>query len=187
MPDEVAVITTLGCGSRRAERASLAEALSAFRRVIWMQDPARLEGGDVMRIGKDLFVGLSARTDKAGVTHLAEVLRPFGYRVIPVELRGCLHLKSACSYVGDGGILSNRGLLNSEPLRGYRFIDVAALDQQQPMRCAWRAREGGHRGAALGIPCHGCLVARRRVPGAFGGCHGITESGIRRDLLQSCF
>ena len=126
--DEVAVITTLGCQSRRGERASLAEALATFRPVVWMQDPARLEGGDVMRIGKDLFVGLSERTDMAGVRHLAEVLRPFGYRVSPVELRGCLHLKSACSYVGDDGILINRGLLDSESLRGYRLIDVAASE-----------------------------------------------------------
>jgi dimethylargininase len=123
--DEVAVITTMGCESRRGERESLAEALAAFRALIRMRDPAKLEGGDVMRIGKDLFVGLSARTDLAGVQQLAGALKPFGYRVTPVELRDCLHLKSACSFLGDGCVLINRAYLNTEPLRSYRFVDVA--------------------------------------------------------------
>ena len=123
--DEVAVITTMGCESRRGERASLALLLARFRPIIWMRDPARLEGGDVLRVGKDLFVGLSARTDAAGIAQLAEELRPFGYRVIPVELRDCLHLKSGCSYVGDDAILINRRWVDTAPLNGYRFIDVA--------------------------------------------------------------
>jgi dimethylargininase len=123
--DEVAVITTMGCESRRGERESLAEELAEFRPVIRMRDPARLEGGDVMRIGKDLFAGLSARTDPAGVEQLATELKPFRYRVTPVELRDCLHLKSACSSIGQGSLLINQGWLNTEPLRHYRFIDVA--------------------------------------------------------------
>ena len=59
--DEVAVITTMGAASRRGERASLAAALADFRPVIHMQQPARLEGGDVMRVGRHLYVGVSGR------------------------------------------------------------------------------------------------------------------------------
>jgi dimethylargininase len=59
--DEIAVITTMGCERRRGERESLAAALAAFRPLIRMRDPAKLEGGDVLRTGKDLFVGLSAQ------------------------------------------------------------------------------------------------------------------------------
>jgi dimethylargininase len=123
--DEVAVITTMGCESRRGERASLGAALAEFRPLIHMQDPAKLEGGDVMRIGRDLFAGLSARTDLTGVEQLARELKPFGYRVTAMELRNCLHLKSACCYIGDGAILINRDLVDTEPLLGYRFVDVA--------------------------------------------------------------
>ena len=123
--DEVAVITTMGCASRRGERESLAEALSPFRPLIRMRDPAKLEGGDVMRIGKDLFVGLSDRTDEAGVAQLAAVLETFGYRVTPMALHNCLHLKSACSYLGDNSILINQAWVDTEPLRRFRLIDVA--------------------------------------------------------------
>jgi dimethylargininase len=123
--DEVAVITTMGCASRRGERESLAEALAPFLPLIRMREPAKLEGGDVMRIGKDLFVGLSDRTDRAGIEQLATELDPFGYRVTSMALHDCLHLKSACCYLGDNSILINQTWVDTEPLRRFRLIDVA--------------------------------------------------------------
>ena len=123
--DEIAVITPMGCESRRGERESLAGALAEFRPVVWMRDPARLEGGDVMRISRDLYVGLSARTDAAGIAELADCVRHFGYRVVPVELRDCLHLKSACTFIGDACVLGHRAFLDAAPLAAYRFLEVA--------------------------------------------------------------
>ncbi len=124
--DELAVITTMGAAGRRGERASLAAALAAFRPVIHMQDPAKLEGGDVMRAERDLYVGLSARTDAAGAVQLGELLAPYGYRVTAVELRDCLHLKSACCYLGENTVLINRAWVDGSALGGYRLIDVAS-------------------------------------------------------------
>jgi dimethylargininase len=123
--DEVAVIATMGAASRRGERASLAAALSEFRPVVHMADPAKLEGGDVMRVGRDLYVGLSARTDAAGAAQLGEILAPYGYRVTAVELRDCLHLKSACCCVGEGTVLVNRAWVDWSVLGKYRLIDIA--------------------------------------------------------------
>jgi len=123
--DEIAVITTMECESRRGERESLALAILPFRPLFWMRLPATLEGGDVMRIGRQLFVGLSARTNATGIAQLADDLKPHGYRVVPIELRNCLHLKSACCYIGDNAILINPAWVNMEPLNGFRFIEVA--------------------------------------------------------------
>jgi dimethylargininase len=126
--DEVAVIATMGAASRRGERASLAAALAEYRPLIQMRDPAKLEGGDVMRAGHVLYVGLSARTDAAGVEQLREELKPFGYRVKALELRDCLHLKSACCFIGDDTILINRDWVDATPLERYRLIDVARAE-----------------------------------------------------------
>jgi dimethylargininase len=127
--DEVAVISTMGAPSRRGERDSLAEALAPFRPVIHMRDPAKLEGGDVMRLGRDLYCGLSARTDREGVEQLGEILAPYGYRVTAVELRDCLHLKSACCAIAEETILINRVWIDTRPFERYRLVDV---DPQEP-------------------------------------------------------
>ena len=124
--DEAAIVTRMGTPSRRAESDSLAEAIAAFRPVRRLTDPAMLEGGDVMRIGRDVFVGLSSRTNTAGVRQLTEELRQFGYEVHSVEVRGCLHLKSACCPLGDGKILANTAWLDAAPLQKYELIEVAA-------------------------------------------------------------
>jgi dimethylargininase len=123
--DEVAVITTMGAPSRRGEQRSLAAALAEFRPLLFMRLPGKLEGGDVMRVGRDLYVGLSARTDQAGVDQLRELLKPFGYRVTALRLRDCLHLKSACCCIGENTVLINRDWVDAEPLAPYRLIDVA--------------------------------------------------------------
>jgi dimethylargininase len=123
--DEVAVITTMGAVSRRGERASLAAALAEYRPVIHMRDPAKLEGGDVMRVGRSLYVGLSARTDAAGIDQLREILTPFGYSVTAMELKDCLHLKSACCCIGNDTVLMNRNWVDAASLERYTLIDVA--------------------------------------------------------------
>ena len=123
--DEIAIVTRPGAESRRAECESLAAAVEPFRAVHRMQTPATLEGGDVMRVGKDVFVGLSSRTNTVGVDELTEILTPFGYKVHPVDVRGCLHLKSACCSLGEGKILANRAWLDAASLGGYQIIDVA--------------------------------------------------------------
>ena len=121
---EVAVITRMGVASRRGEAESLARALAPYRPLHRLSEPATLEGGDVMSIGQTLFVGVSHRSNRAGIEQLAAALAPFGYIIVPVEVRSALHLKSACCYIGDGVILANRDWLDTAPLSRYRIVDV---------------------------------------------------------------
>jgi len=123
--DEVAVVTRMGVESRRAESDSLATALEYYRAVRRMQAPGSLEGGDVMRIGKTLYAGISKRTNREGVEQLGAILRPFGYQVIAVEMRDCLHLKSGCSYLGDETILINSRWIDAGVFPGMKTIEVA--------------------------------------------------------------
>jgi len=123
--DEVAVIARMGAESRRRESESLAAALAEFRPIEWLREPATLEGGDVLRIGKTLYVGISRRTNREGAVQLAELLDEFGYRVVPVQVRGCLHLKSACSYLGDHLVLANRQWIDAAAFRDFEIVDVA--------------------------------------------------------------
>lgn len=126
--DEIAVMTRMGAESRRGETESLARALSVYRPLAFMEAPATLDGGDVMRIGRTLFVGASSRTNADGISMLREILAPYGYQVKGVEVKGCLHLKSGCSYVGRNSVLVNRSWIDAAQLKEFDLIDVAATE-----------------------------------------------------------
>ena len=122
--DEVAVITNMGAPSRRPEARSLVETLSHYRPLKFVVEPATLDGGDVVRAGRQVFVGLSQRTNREGFDQLREKLTPYNYQVHSVAVTGCLHLKSGCSHVGNNTMLVNRSFIDVEPLRRFELIDV---------------------------------------------------------------
>ena len=122
--EEMAVMTRMGALSRRKEADSLAAALGRFRPLAWIREPATLEGGDVLRAGSTLFVGLSARTNPAGIAQLAKILEPLGYTVRSVPVRGCLHLKSGCCAIGARRILVNREWIDTAAFDGFEAVAV---------------------------------------------------------------
>jgi len=123
--DELAVILPLGTESRRPEAASLAVALSRFRDLAQITAPASIEGGDVLRIDRTLFVGLSTRTNAEGIRQLAAILAPHNYKVVAVPVTACLHLKSAVTHIGRNTLLANRAWFDPAPFVGYDWLDVA--------------------------------------------------------------
>jgi dimethylargininase len=127
--DEVALLTMPGAPSRRGEIDVVGEALARFRPLERTRLPATLEGGDVLRVGHRLFVGRSDRTNEAGIARLAAVAEPLGYRVVPVTVTGCLHLKSAVTALDDGRLLANPAWLEMSPFAG---LGVVAVDADEP-------------------------------------------------------
>jgi len=122
--DELAVILPLGTKTRRREAQSLAHALARFRKLEYVSIPGTLEGGDVLRIGRKLFVGLTKRSNAEGIGQLAAILAPYDYEVIAVPVSGCLHLKSAVTQLGGNTLLANRTWFDAAPLAGHEWIDV---------------------------------------------------------------
>jgi dimethylargininase len=123
--DNMAVITRLGASLRRNETESIAEVLKEYRTINQITDPGTLDGGDVLRIGKTLYVGNSVRSNIPGIKQLMEIVAPYGYDVVIVEVKGCLHLKSAVSLVAEETLLINRFWVDADSLGGSReFIDI---------------------------------------------------------------
>jgi dimethylargininase len=122
--DEIAVITRMGALSRRREGETLARALAPYRELRYIDEPGTLEGGDVMLIGKTLYVGYSRRTNVAGIQQLAGIVHPLGYFVVPVEVRDCLHLKTACCYIGADTVLANRAWMDTDALCSLKVLNV---------------------------------------------------------------
>ncbi len=127
--DEVAVITRPGAASRRAEATSIAAVLGKYRDLVRIESPGTLDGGDVLRVGRSLYVGTSSRSNASGIEQLGRLLQPFGYRVQPAAVRGCLHLKSAVTQVTADELLINSRYVERNQFPGMRFIEV---DESEP-------------------------------------------------------
>ena len=128
--DEVAIIARPGAPSRRPETLSVGEALAPVRRLEQIVDPGTLDGGDVLCVGRQLFVGRSTRTNEDGIQQLRELVQPFGYTVVAVPVVGCLHLKSAATQVAPGTLLINPQWVSPAAFTGCRLIEV---DPREPL------------------------------------------------------
>jgi dimethylargininase len=128
--DEIAVLTRPGAPSRRPETESMAGALAPFRRIVAIEDPGTLDGGDVLRVGRVLYVGRSARTNPEGIAQLSRHLSPYGYAVRSVETNGCLHLKTAVTEVADGTLLVNPAWVDRHTFGDSTLIEVDPAEPQ---------------------------------------------------------
>jgi dimethylargininase len=122
--DEVAVVTRPGAASRRGETSAVAEALAAHRIVHTIAPPGTLDGGDVLRVGRRLFVGASGRTNAEGIAQLRAFVGRYGYTVEAVPVHGCLHLKTAVTEVAEGVLLMNPAWVDPLPFAGFERIVV---------------------------------------------------------------
>lgn len=121
---EVALLTRPGADSRKPETESIASALAPYRDIVRVQPPATVDGGDVLVLGKDIFVGMSTRSNTRAIDQMNQLLGKYGYKTHGVELRDCLHLKSAVTRVDDEILLINRNWVDVENFEGYKLIDI---------------------------------------------------------------
>jgi dimethylargininase len=139
--DEVAVITRPGAPTRRREVESMAKTLSAYKPLLRIQSPGTLDGGDVLRVGRKLYVGLSSRTNHEGVSQLEALLNKWDYDVIRVQVTGCLHLKSAVTQVGEDLLLINPLFVRPECFAPIETISVAPAEAHGA-NALWISRAG---------------------------------------------
>jgi dimethylargininase len=117
----VAIITRPGAESRRGEVGPVEAELRRFRPTVQMTAPATLDGGDVLVAGDTIYVGLSQRTNAAGV----QQLRTFsGMNVVAVPVEGALHLKTAVTRVSDDALLIDPTCVARDAFPGWRLIET---------------------------------------------------------------
>ncbi len=103
---DLAVLTRPGAPPRRAEVAGVAAVVQSLGlRTAQIQPPGTLDGGDVLQVGRTVYVGRGGRTNGAAIRQLRALLAPLGHSVVAVPLHGVLHLKSAVTALPDGTFL----------------------------------------------------------------------------------
>jgi len=128
--DEVAIVTRPGAPSRRAEVPGVAEVLAQYRPLHTIEAPATVDGGDVLVVGRRVYVGQSGRTNSNAAAQLHRIVAPFGYTICAVPVRGCLHLKSAVTALSDDVLLVNPERIDATWFREFHFVEV---DRHEPM------------------------------------------------------
>jgi dimethylargininase len=122
--DELAIVTRPGAESRRLETRAVADALARHRELHVIQAPGTVDGGDVLVAGKQVFVGLSTRTNEAAAVQMARLLQPHGYTIREVAVRGCLHLKSAATALSDDLMLVNPAWIDPAVFAGFTLVEI---------------------------------------------------------------
>ena len=121
---EAAVITRPGADSRKPETESIIRALSPHVKLFHVREPATVDGGDVLLLGKNIYIGLSSRSNQEAIAQLNALLREDGYTVTGVRMHDCLHLKSAVTRVDDKTLLINKGWVDMHHFENFDLIEV---------------------------------------------------------------
>jgi dimethylargininase len=121
---DTAVLTSPGAPTRRGEilgaEAAVRQLGLAVHRI---QLPGTLEGGDVLKVGKTVYVGQTLRTNAEGMRQLAAIVGPLGYAVVPVPVSRALHLKTAVTALPDGTVIGYPPLVD-DPTVFERYLPV---------------------------------------------------------------
>jgi dimethylargininase len=122
---DLAVITNLGAPSRRGEEKEIKKVLEKYyNKVESIENPGTLEGGDVLKIENEYFVGLSSRTNKEGAIQLENILKEYGFTCSLIRLKTLLHLKSGVAYIGDNNLVVSGELIDNPIFKDFNLIKL---------------------------------------------------------------
>ncbi len=114
---DVAVLCRAGAASRRGEAESVRAGVAASGiELVEIVEPGTLDGGDVLKVGRTVYVGASSRTNAAGIAQLRELLEPRGWEVLEIPVTKVLHLKSGVTALPDGTVVGYEPLVDDSSL-----------------------------------------------------------------------
>jgi dimethylargininase len=122
--DDCAVMTRPGAESRRPESVSVEAALAPYRDILHIEPPGTLDGGDILVIGRTIYVGVTSRSTREGIDQLETLVGPRGYTVQGLAVKGCLHLKSAATLVGADTVLLNPAWVLPDAFPRLRILEI---------------------------------------------------------------
>lgn len=126
---EVAIITNPGAAARIGEALAIEPVLSGFRQIARIQPPGTVDGGDVLQVDKNLFIGISQRTNREGAEQIGRIVSLFGYVVKFINVGVGLHLKSSVNYLGKDTLLITQDFAMLDCFQSYVSIVVDSSEE----------------------------------------------------------
>jgi dimethylargininase len=165
---EIAVITNPGAPSRRGEVPSIRSVLSGYRPIQAIQPPGTLDGGDVLLVDTQVFIGISDRTNSIGAEQLGRILEGFGYSWTTIPVSGGLHLKSSVNCVAAQTLIITP-----------EFAEISAFDRYRKI-----VVDAGERYAANTLWLNDCLLMPTGFPKTRGGLARRNAAIIELDVSE---
>ncbi|MCK4801973.1 MAG: hypothetical protein KAS84_08270 [Anaerolineales bacterium] len=125
-----AIITNPGAPSRKGETGAIKEVLqNFFPELEEVQEPGTAEGGDIMRVGSQYFIGLSNRTNPEGAQQIITILEKYGLSGSVVQLEEVLHLKTGISYLERNTMVAAGEFLSKAEFKKYQILEITAREK----------------------------------------------------------
>jgi dimethylargininase len=122
---ECAIITNPGAATRKGETAEIREVLLDYFPILEeIQEPGTVEGGDIMKVGSNYYIGLSERTNPDGAQQLISILVKYSLGGKLIQLEYVLHLKTGVSYLEEGTLLAAGEFLTKAEFQKYRILKI---------------------------------------------------------------
>ncbi|MBI5359443.1 MAG: hypothetical protein HZA48_02550 [Planctomycetes bacterium] len=119
-----AVISRMKTASRAGETTSIKKALSIHKKIFEIRAPGTIDGGDVLKAGNRVYIGLSKRTNLSAIRQVESFISKDGYEIIPVKIRNTLHLKTVCTHIGNNCMVIAPGHFDDGIFADYDIIRV---------------------------------------------------------------
>jgi dimethylargininase len=127
-----AILTRPGARSREGEVEAIRESVGIFfAKVLKIEAPGTLDGGDICEAENHFFLGVSKRTNEEGARQLAAFLAAEGYTSSVIDVRGMstiLHLKSGISFIGNNTLVVMDEMAGYPQFEGYELLRVSAAE-----------------------------------------------------------
>jgi len=121
---EKAIVCNMKIKSRVKEVVEVGKVLEKLKETYYIKPPATIDGGDVLKIEDKVFVGLSTRTNLHVIHQLRKIMENSNLEIVPVKVHNVVHLKSACTYLGNNYVIFSKGHFDADILRDYKKILV---------------------------------------------------------------
>ncbi len=125
--EKCVIISNMSESSRKGEEISVQKKLTDFYsrdKLLTIDSPGSLDGGDIMRVDNTYYIGISKRTNLDGAKQRKKILTQFDFFSEFVDFDHCLHLKSEVNYLGDGTLLLSKGFQNNPRFQNYEHIII---------------------------------------------------------------
>ncbi|MFP3859543.1 MAG: dimethylarginine dimethylaminohydrolase family protein [Bacteroidales bacterium] len=125
--EDAAIITKPGDPDRLGEEKKIADVLARYKPLEEISLPGKVDGGDILRVGKHFYIGMSARTNEEGARQLSEILKKYGYTSSRIPVKNVLHLKTGVAYLGENTIIASKEF--SDYFSSFNILELSPEEE----------------------------------------------------------